>query len=89
VLSDGAAALYGSDAIAGVINIILKDDYNGGSFSSNVSEYVDGGAFTTNVQGNFGVGNDISYLNLSLEMEERETVTRSETYGPALCVADP
>jgi iron complex outermembrane receptor protein len=29
VLRDGAAAQYGSDAIAGVINIILKDDYEG------------------------------------------------------------
>ncbi|PPJ78315.1 hypothetical protein CV021_00785, partial [Staphylococcus aureus] len=31
VLRDGAAAQYGSDAIAGVINIILKDDSSGGS----------------------------------------------------------
>ena len=88
VLSDGAAALYGSDAIAGVINIILKDDYTGGSFSSNVSEYVDGGGFTTNLQGNVGVGNDIAYVNLSVESEERDTVTRSVVYGPATCVAN-
>ncbi len=33
VLRDGAAAQYGSDAIAGVINIILKSSDNGGSFS--------------------------------------------------------
>ena len=30
VLRDGASAQYGSDAIAGVINVILKDDYEGG-----------------------------------------------------------
>jgi iron complex outermembrane receptor protein len=30
VLKDGASALYGSDAIAGVVNILLKNDYNGG-----------------------------------------------------------
>ncbi|MDP2284812.1 MAG: TonB-dependent receptor plug domain-containing protein, partial [Pseudohongiella sp.] len=70
VLSDGAAALYGSDAIAGVINIILKDDYEGGSINTNVSEYADGGGFTTNLQGNFGVGNDQAYINLSLESEQ-------------------
>jgi iron complex outermembrane recepter protein len=29
ILKDGASALYGSDAIAGVVNIILKDEYNG------------------------------------------------------------
>jgi iron complex outermembrane receptor protein len=89
VLTDGAAALYGSDAIAGVINIILKDDYTGGSMATNVSEYADGGGFTTNFQGNFGVGNDAAYVNLSLEVEDRETVTRSVVYGPALCVANP
>ena len=30
VLRDGASAQYGSDALAGVINIVLKDDYEGG-----------------------------------------------------------
>ncbi|MDO9477737.1 MAG: TonB-dependent receptor [Pseudohongiella sp.] len=89
VLSDGAAALYGSDAIAGVINIILKDDYEGGSINTNVSEYADGGGFTTNLQGNFGVGNDQAYINLSLESEQRDTVTRSVVFGPAVCVANP
>jgi hypothetical protein len=29
VLQDGASAIYGSDAVGGVINIILKKDYNG------------------------------------------------------------
>jgi iron complex outermembrane receptor protein len=33
ILKDGASAIYGSDAIAGVINIILKKSMNGGSFS--------------------------------------------------------
>ncbi|AQQ01485.1 ligand-gated channel [Pseudoalteromonas aliena] len=35
VLRDGAAAQYGSDAIAGVINIVLKNASSGGSFSAN------------------------------------------------------
>jgi len=38
VLRDGAAAQYGSDAIAGVINIILKDEV-GGSLSATYGEY--------------------------------------------------
>ena len=32
VLRDGASAQYGSDAIAGVMNFQLKDNYEGGSF---------------------------------------------------------
>jgi iron complex outermembrane recepter protein len=33
ILKDGASSLYGSDAIAGVVNIILKDEYNGADIS--------------------------------------------------------
>ncbi|MGE9115692.1 TonB-dependent receptor plug domain-containing protein, partial [Escherichia coli] len=42
VLQDGAAAQYGSDAIAGVINIILKSDRSGGSASATVGQYYKG-----------------------------------------------
>jgi iron complex outermembrane receptor protein len=38
VLRDGAAAQYGSDAIAGVINIVLKDDAQGGTLSVNAGK---------------------------------------------------
>lgn len=89
VLTDGAAAIYGSDAIAGVINIILKDDYEGGSIGTSVSEYVDGGGFTTSFNGDIGFGSQEAYLNLSFETEDRETVGRSIAYGPAICVANP
>ena len=41
VLRDGAAAQYGSDAIAGVINIILKDAVNGGSASFTAGQNMD------------------------------------------------
>jgi len=89
VLTDGAAAIYGSDAIAGVVNIILKEDFQGGEINTNVSEYTDGGGYTTNIQGDIGFGTDTAFLNLSMETEERDTVSRSITYGPALCVAEP
>jgi iron complex outermembrane receptor protein len=39
VLSDGASALYGSDAVAGVVNIILKDGAEGGSAYGQVGFY--------------------------------------------------
>lgn len=42
VLEDGAAAQYGSDAIAGVINIILDDKKEGGSFSATSGQYYKG-----------------------------------------------
>jgi len=44
VLTDGASAVYGSDAIGGVINIILKSNYQGAQFSANygISDHDDG-----------------------------------------------
>jgi iron complex outermembrane receptor protein len=42
VLRDGASALYGSDAIAGVINFNLKDYADGGEIRLQTSQYTDG-----------------------------------------------
>jgi iron complex outermembrane receptor protein len=38
ILKDGASAIYGSDAVAGVVNIILRRDYQGGKLSANYKE---------------------------------------------------
>lgn len=50
ILRDGAAAQYGSDAIAGVINIVLNDNIN------QVTGAVTYGAYNTNAQGEFDQG---------------------------------
>src|ERR1700679_1993944 len=56
VLTDGAAAQYGTDAIAGVINIILKRNSSGGSVAGTYGQYGnDGGGRTEDVSGNAGV----------------------------------
>ncbi len=68
VLQDGAAAQYGTDAIAGVINVILKKGSHGGSFSTEGGQYISGGGLTTDVQGNMGFApTDKSYLNMTLQ----------------------
>ncbi|MGB6308110.1 MAG: TonB-dependent receptor [Steroidobacteraceae bacterium] len=55
VLTDGAAAQYGTDAIAGVINIILKRNSSGGSVAGTYGQYGnDGGGRTEDVSGNAG-----------------------------------
>ena len=69
VLRDGAAAQYGSDAIAGVVNIILKDDSDSGSFTANGGENFDhGDGKFRNAGINVGtqVGDD-GFLNFSLD----------------------
>src|SRR6266404_1419547 len=54
VLTDGAAAQYGTDAIAGVINIILKKNTSGGIASATYGQYANGGGKTEDVSGNAG-----------------------------------
>jgi iron complex outermembrane recepter protein len=55
VLTDGAAAQYGTDAIAGVINIILKKNSSGGSVTGLYGQYGNnGGGKTEDVSGNAG-----------------------------------
>ncbi len=54
VLTDGAAAQYGSDAIAGVINIILKRNPSGGHLTGTYGGYLDGGGITGDVRGEAG-----------------------------------
>jgi iron complex outermembrane recepter protein len=45
IVTDGASALYGSDAVAGVANVILKRDYEGVSATARVGKATDGGDF--------------------------------------------
>ena len=68
VLTDGAAAQYGTDAIAGVVNIILKRDDHGGTISVEGGQYQDEGGRTGDVSGNFGFKPfDGAFANLTLE----------------------
>lgn len=67
ILQEGAAAQYGTDAIAGVINIILKNKSTGGSAKASVGEYYDGEGRTYSASGNLGFGlGDDGFLNLTL-----------------------
>ncbi|QKX16312.1 TonB-dependent siderophore receptor [Microbulbifer sp. YPW1] len=90
VLRDGAAAQYGSDAIAGVINFILKDNAEGGSVSVRAGEYTEGDGFQTTATGNVGmpIGND-GFLSISGEMSQSDFTSRSEQYCEEwFCLAD-
>ena len=66
VLQEGAAAVYGTDAIAGVINLILKDQNEGGSFKITGGQYYDSEGEMFSASGNVGfkLGED-GFFNLS------------------------
>jgi iron complex outermembrane receptor protein len=91
VLRDGAAAQYGSDAIAGVINIVLNDNVNelllnitsGANFSKNSNNQtggVDGG--TINVSANYGIalGEKGGSLNFSGDFDYRQPYGRMKEW---------
>ena len=63
VLKDGASALYGSDAIGGVINFITRKDYQGLDLSLSAADTQDGGADkqTATISGGFGDLEDDGY----------------------------
>lgn len=58
VLQDGASAIYGSDAIAGVVNIITKRSQRGLNASAQLGGYEQGDGFTQNYQLSWGNGGD-------------------------------
>lgn len=56
VLKDGASAIYGSDAIAGVLNFVLRKDYVGAEVSANLAVTQHGGGNSNLFNGAFGKG---------------------------------
>ncbi|XLS28578.1 TonB-dependent receptor domain-containing protein [Flavobacteriaceae bacterium M23B6Z8] len=91
VLRDGAAAQYGSDAIAGVINIVLNKNVNeltfnvttGAHFSKNSNEQTGGvdGA-TTNISANYGLplGDRGGYINFTGDFDYRDDYNRMKEW---------
>ena len=78
VLRDGAAAQYGSDAIAGVINIVLKTDASGGDVAARGGGYSDGGGETYQFLGTKGFElGDGGFLNLNIDRLKNANVNRS------------
>lgn len=78
VLRDGAAAQYGSDAIAGVMNFILKDDAEGATLEAKYGEFSEGDGATYSISGNIGLPlTDAGFANFSFEYGETDPTDRS------------
>ena len=77
VLRDGASAQYGSDAIAGVMNLQLKDSYEGGSFEIKPGIFQAGDGLMYALAGNIGLGREGLWTNLSLEYGGMNETDRS------------
>ena len=78
ILRDGASAQYGSDAIAGVMNIILKDRYSYSSLSLNggVTGKGDGGNYGLALNGGGNIGSK-GFINYTVGISQQNDAVRS------------
>jgi iron complex outermembrane receptor protein len=82
VLRDGAAAQYGSDAIAGVINIVLKDDVDTGDASLYWGQTYEGDGDTWIGNANYGMKvGESGFINLTAEWRDRYRTNRAGLSG--------
>ena len=81
VLRDGASAQYGSDAIAGVINIILKDNVNSGSATlrSGITSEGDGEMFGISINNGSSIGDDKGFVNYTVDFSKVGLANRPGT----------
>jgi iron complex outermembrane receptor protein len=78
VLRDGAAAQYGSDAIAGVMNFVLKDDAEGGSLTARYGSYYEGDGESIEISGNIGMPlTEAGFVNVGFQYKDSEATSRS------------
>ena len=90
VLRDGAAAQYGSDAIAGVLNFVLKDSSEGVAFEAKHGAHTaDSAEDLTTIATNIGLPlADNGFANLSFEYAESASTDRSVQHGNATALTE-
>ncbi|WP_419163926.1 TonB-dependent receptor plug domain-containing protein [Candidatus Palauibacter sp.] len=77
VLREGAASQYGSDAIAGVINIVLKDDASGVSAATLLGRTSRGDGMRLFTSANAGVPLGDGFFNITMEVARQEVTNRA------------
>ncbi|MCK6618369.1 MAG: TonB-dependent receptor [Cyclobacteriaceae bacterium] len=84
ILRDGASAQYGSDAIAGVMNVILKDRYEGTTISVNSGSTLKYGGVGYGVNYNSGANfGEKGFINYNISFNRQEAAIRKDPIDPA------
>ena len=81
ILSDGASAVYGSDAIGGVVNIILRKDYNGAELRYGKGQTKITGGDTEEAQAIMGISSDRGSLVAGAAYSKRDMVFTRDQIG--------
>ena len=91
VLKDGASALYGSDAVGGVVNVFLKDDYTGLEMGYRYGFTVEPGVAERKAYVIAGVGNDTTHVTAGFQYYEIDPLFLRERFllpSPRWCDHD-
>ena len=87
VLRDGAAAQYGSDAVAGVLNFVLRDAPEGGTLEARWGQHYQGDGDLVSTAANVGLPlTDAGFANLSFEFTNTDATKRSVQRSDALAL---
>lgn len=78
VLKDGASSVYGSDAIAGVVNLITRGDYEGAEVNAYVGQYGQGDGQRTSFDATVGTSSDRGNLVISVSRVEEDAVSAGD-----------
>ena len=73
-LSTGASAIYGADAVQGVLNIITKQEYEGLEVSVRYGDDMDGGGARISLAATGGIVSDKGFATVSFEFQEQDDV---------------
>jgi len=82
IVKDGGSALYGSDAVAGVVNFITRNDFEGLELSARAQTVTEDSQLDLNVGGIVGFGNGTTHFTASFEYMHRTSLTTAERRFP-------
>ncbi|HEY8539288.1 MAG TPA: TonB-dependent receptor [Steroidobacteraceae bacterium] len=78
ILADGASATYGADAVGGVVNIILKKNFEGVEFGGRYGQDKDGDFTQKSFYATIGAGNDTTSVTLSAQYQKSDPLLQSD-----------
>jgi outer membrane receptor for ferrienterochelin and colicin len=78
VLKDGASAVYGSDAVAGVINVVLRKDFDGFEVSAGYGDVTSGSASETTASAIWGTSGEDSNVTMIIDYFKNDTLFNRE-----------
>lgn len=88
ILLDGASSVYGSDAVAGVTNVIMRKDFEGLDIEVFSSTPDQSGGMSNTISAAWGKNMDRGFIGIGIEYEDNEEVTLSQREWTGPCSTD-